>query len=56
LDFRLSPDGVLWFLEANPNPELADEVEFSSSAAQAGIPYPALLQKIVTLGLNAAPD
>jgi D-alanine-D-alanine ligase len=52
IDYRLSPDGKLYFLEANPNPEIAEEDEFASAAAAAGIRYPALLQKIVNLGLS----
>ncbi|MGQ0765021.1 MAG: D-alanine--D-alanine ligase family protein [Gemmatimonadota bacterium] len=52
LDYRLSPDGLLWLLEANPNPEVALGEEFASSAQAAGIEYPALLQRILTLGLR----
>jgi D-alanine-D-alanine ligase len=54
LDYRLSPDGQLWLLEANPNPEIASGEEFASSAQEAGIDYPALLQRILTLGLRGA--
>ena len=53
LDYRLSADGQLWFLEANANPDLADGEEFASSAAQSGIDYPELLQRIIALGLRA---
>jgi D-alanine-D-alanine ligase len=53
LDYRLSADGQLWFLEANANPDLADGQEFASSAAQSGIDYPELLQRIIALGLRA---
>lgn len=52
LDYRLSADGQLWFLEANANPDLADGQEFASSAAQSGIDYPELLQRIIALGLR----
>ncbi|HVR44298.1 MAG TPA: D-alanine--D-alanine ligase [Thermoanaerobaculia bacterium] len=52
LDFRLKGDGELYFLEANPNPEIASTEEFASAAAVAGISYPELLQKIVNLGLK----
>ncbi|MBC7895113.1 MAG: D-alanine--D-alanine ligase [Cytophagaceae bacterium] len=52
LDYRLSPEGLLWFLEANPNPELADGQEFASAARQHGIEYAELLQRIVGLGLR----
>jgi D-alanine-D-alanine ligase len=52
IDYRLSADGTLYFLEANPNPEIAREDEFASAAKAAGIEYPELLQKIVNLGLS----
>ena len=54
LDYRLSPDGHLWFLEANPNPELADGEEFASAARQHGLAYPDLLGRILSLGLRDA--
>jgi len=52
IDYRLAPDGNFYFIEANPNPEIAKNDEFASSAEVAGIPYPELLQKLVTLGLS----
>ena len=54
LDYRLSTDGQLWFLEANPNPELADGQEFASAAKQHGLGYPELLGRILGYGLRAA--
>ena len=54
LDYRLSADGQLWFLEANPNPELADGQEFASAAKQHGLGYPELLGRILGYGLRAA--
>jgi D-alanine-D-alanine ligase len=54
IDYRLREDGELFFLEANPNPEIAPGEEFASAAAAAGIPYPELLQKILNLGLRAS--
>ncbi|MEW5918438.1 MAG: D-alanine--D-alanine ligase, partial [Gemmatimonadota bacterium] len=53
LDYRLGADGQLWFLEANPNPEIAQGEEFASAAKQAGLEYPDLLQRIATLGLKS---
>jgi D-alanine-D-alanine ligase len=53
LDYRLRADGELFFLEANPNPEIAPSEEFASAARAAGIQYPKLLQTIVHLGLRA---
>ena len=52
LDWRLTPDGRIFLLEANPNPELAYEEEFASAAAHTGMDFEALLQKIVSLGIR----
>lgn len=49
LDWRLRDDGELFFLEANPNPEVARGEEFADSAQAAGIGYEALVQRILTL-------
>lgn len=51
LDLRLTPTGELYFIEANPNPMLAADEDFSQSAARAGISFPQLIQRIVRLGL-----
>ena len=52
IDYRLSPEGKLYFIEANPNPEIAREDEFASAAEVAGLSYSELLQKIIYLGLS----
>jgi len=52
LDFRLDAHGDLYFLEANPNPEIAEREEFASSARHAGLPYADLLERILRLGLR----
>ncbi|MFN0149755.1 MAG: D-alanine--D-alanine ligase [bacterium] len=52
LDYRLRPDGALYFLEANPNPEIAQREEFAAAAAKAGMSYPKLLERIVALGIG----
>jgi D-alanine-D-alanine ligase len=52
IDFRLSADGVLYFLEANPNPEIAESQEFAAAARHQGIAYPDLLQRILALGIR----
>ena len=54
IDFRLDESGGLYFLEANPNPDIGQFEEFASAAKAAGIGYPALLQKIVNLGIRRA--
>jgi D-alanine-D-alanine ligase len=51
IDYRLSADGKLYFLEANPNPEIARSEEFASAAAMAGTEYPQLVQRILNLAL-----
>ncbi len=52
IDFRLSPEGEFYFLEANPNPELAKGEEVASAAKEVGLEYPALLEKILRLGMR----
>jgi D-alanine-D-alanine ligase len=52
IDYRLSPEGDLYFLEANPNPELANYEEFASAAGRIGISYENLIQRILNLGLR----
>jgi D-alanine-D-alanine ligase len=52
IDYRLSPDGELYFLEANPNPEIAEGEEFAQAALHAGIAYPDLLERILRLALQ----
>lgn len=53
LDFRLAPDGVPYFLEANPNPDIARSEEFAAAAEARGIDYETLLDRIVTQGMRA---
>src|SRR4051812_21890803 len=55
LDFRMTPDGRMYLLEANPNPQLAHGEDFADSAAHAGVSYDQLLQQIVTLGMQYSP-
>ncbi|MFZ0239157.1 MAG: ATP-grasp domain-containing protein, partial [Xanthobacteraceae bacterium] len=52
IDFRLAADGTPYFLEANPNPEIAESEEFATAARHVGIGYPDLLRRIVTLGMQ----
>ena len=54
IDFRLSADDVPYFLEANPNPEIAKIEEFADAARHDGLKYPDLLQRILTLGISRA--
>ena len=52
IDFRMGPDGSVFFLEANPNPQLAYGEDFAESAEKAGIGYESLVQRILNLALN----
>jgi len=54
IDFRLDENGVPYFLEANPNPEIAKSEEFAEAARHAGLSYSALLNRILELGLQRA--
>jgi D-alanine-D-alanine ligase len=54
IDYRLGADGKFYFLEANPNPEIAKSEEFAAAAEEGGRTYPELIQKIVDLGLKRA--
>ena len=54
IDFRLSKDGVPYFIEANPNPEIAESEELAQSAQFDGLEYADLLNRILALGLQRA--
>jgi D-alanine-D-alanine ligase len=54
IDFRLSKDGQLYFLEANPNPDIADYEEFASAAKAAGLSYEELLDRILQMAIKRA--
>lgn len=54
IDFRLAEDGTPYFIEANPNPEIAKSEEFAQAAKHDGISYRALLNRILALGISRA--
>jgi D-alanine-D-alanine ligase len=54
IDFRLSADDIPYFIEANPNPEIAKSQEFALAARHDGLDYPGLLHRILTLGISRA--
>lgn len=56
LDLRLTADNELCFIEANPNPMLASDEDFAQAALKAGLSYPALISRIIQLGLAAVRD
>ena len=56
LDLRLTPANEVYFIEANPNPILAEDEDFAQSALKAGLPYPQLIDRIARLGLKTVRD
>jgi D-alanine-D-alanine ligase len=55
IDLRLTPEGDVYLLEANPNPQIARGEDFADSAAAAGVSYESLLQRILTMGIAYQP-
>jgi D-alanine-D-alanine ligase len=55
IDFRMDASGVPYVIEANPNPQLAEQEDFAQSASKAGVPYPDLLERIMALGVRWRP-
>ena len=56
LDLRVSPGNEVYFIEANPNPILAEDEDFAQSALKANVPYSHLIDRIIRLGLSAVRD
>jgi len=52
IDLRLTADNQLYFIEANPNPHLAEDEDFAMSANKAGLKYPELIDRIVRQGMK----
>jgi D-alanine-D-alanine ligase len=52
IDLRLTPENEVVVLEANPNPFIANDEDFSMAAQKAGIEYADLIQKILAMGLK----
>lgn len=55
MDLRLTEDGRVFVIEANANPDLARDEDFAQSALAVGLDYPALIQRILQLGLSWRP-
>ncbi len=49
IDLRVSPNGEIVILEANPNPNIDRDDEFAQSALRAGLTYEGLIQQILRL-------
>jgi D-alanine-D-alanine ligase len=56
IDLRVTADNRVYFIEANPNPILAEEEDFAQSASKAGIAYPQLIDRILRLGVSTLRD
>lgn len=54
IDFRLSEDGTPYFIEANPNPEIASSEEFAQAALHDGLEYADLLNRLLALAIARA--
>jgi D-alanine-D-alanine ligase len=55
LDLRLTPEGRVYVIEANANPDLAHDEDFAKAAHAGGYEYPQLIQRILKLGLASRP-
>lgn len=47
LDFRINDEGKIYFIEANPNPQICKEEDFARSAENAGFAYEKLMSQII---------
>jgi D-alanine-D-alanine ligase len=56
IDLRLNAANEMYFIEANPNPVLADDEDFAQSALKFGVGYPELIERILRLGLSSVRD
>jgi D-alanine-D-alanine ligase len=52
IDLRLKPDGSVFVLEANANPNLALTEDLATSALSSGVGYDALLERIMRFGIG----
>jgi len=52
MDFRVTPQGQVYVLEANANPNLETAEDFAESARAAGTAYGELLERLMDLGLK----
>jgi D-alanine-D-alanine ligase len=51
MDFRVTPAGQAYVLEANANPNLSQSEDFAQSALSSGVGYDDLLARLMALGL-----
>jgi len=55
IDMRMDAEGQLYVLEANPNPQIAEDEDFADSAKKDGYQYKDLLQELLNVGLRWRP-
>jgi len=55
IDFRMDQRGQLYVLEANPNPQIAQDEDFADSAEKGNYIYKNLLQELLNVGLRWRP-
>jgi D-alanine-D-alanine ligase len=54
IDLRLTANNEVYFIEANPNPILAEDEDFAQAAGKAGLTYPQLIDRIIRQGMKTA--
>ena len=52
LDLMLAPDGALYVIEVNPNPNIAENEDLPNAAEQIGLAYTDFAEKIIRLALD----
>jgi len=52
IDLRLDAEDRIYVLEANPNPQIAEEEDFAAAALHAGTPYKTLIQRLLNQALE----
>jgi D-alanine-D-alanine ligase len=55
VDFRLTPEGLPYVLEVNPNPDISDDAGFARAARAQGFTFPEIVGKIVSSALERSP-
>ena len=52
IDLRIKENGEIYFIEANPNPSIAKNDDFATSAIKGDMSYDELITKIISLALG----
>ena len=55
LDFRIHPDGQIYFIEANANPHIGMSEDYAQSAKSSGVEYLKLIEQILNLAMQWKP-